>query len=37
LMDGGNATFSSGITVFIREILFQAYESGQRSVGFTVE
>ena len=37
LMDGGNATFSSGITVFIREILFQAYEAGQRSVGFTVE
>lgn len=37
LMDGGNATFSSGITIFIKEILFQAYESGQRSVGFTVE
>ncbi|MDP3989877.1 MAG: hypothetical protein Q8Q01_01595 [archaeon] len=37
LEEGGNATFSTGITIYIKEILFQPYDGGQRSVGFTTE
>lgn len=37
LFDQGNFTFSVGITIFIREILFQSYAGGTREVSYVIK